>query len=130
MIPQSLVDFVAKWAVLIIAGVIIILFIVGWVWWNHHMNLKNAVAVPKAQGVINAAQSTAGSAAVNTVQDNQKKNEDTDRKTQQVTNVYNTYPQAKAPLDPGFVDAFNRGICLYKSAASLPECQRLQQVNP
>lgn len=126
---DSFYAWVAKWAIFLIAGGIIVVILIGWIWWNNHQNAKNAATIPKTQATVNAAQSNAGAAAVNTVGQNQQKNAETDQKTQQVTNVYNSYPQAKAPLDPDFVDAFNAGICLYKSAADLPECKRLQQLN-
>lgn len=119
--------FAAKWAVYIICFVIILLTIIGWLWWNAHMNAKNAAALPKAQAIVNKAEASAGGAAINTVTTNAKTNTDTDKKTTQVTNVYNSYPAAKAAIDPGFIDAFNRGICMYKSATNLPQCVGLRQ---
>jgi hypothetical protein len=126
---NSFYAWVAKWFIVLIGVGILFLGIIAYVWWHNHQIAKNAAALPKAQATINAAQANAGSAAVNTVGENQQKNANTDRTTTQVTNVYNSYPQAKVTLDPGFFDAFNRGICMYKSAANLPECVGLQQSN-
>lgn len=124
------VTFVAKWFVWIIVAVVVIVLICGWLWWNSHESAKNAAAVPKAAAIQNAAQATAGGAAINAVQTNADKGKATDDKTRSIVNNYNTYPAAKIAVDPALFDAFKHGICMYKSAASLPECVGLQQSDP
>lgn len=115
----------------IVIGIVVVFTVLGgWLWWNHHQAMVNAAAVPKAAAIQNKAQANAGAAAVNITNDNAKKGAETDAKVQHVTNNFNTYPAAKVAIDPGLFDAFDRGVCVFRSAASLPECQRLQQPNP
>lgn len=128
MIPIP--DWFTRTVALIIGGIILAIAISGWLWWNFHMNAKNAAAVPKAQAVVNKAQANAGGRAVNTVNQNQDKNAKTDTITRNNTYVTNNYPAAKVEVDADFIAAFDHAICLYASAASIPECQRLQQPNP
>lgn len=97
----------------------------GWLWYNHHVAVENAAVVPKAQAKVNAAQATAGGKAVEVVNSNAQKAEQTDAKVQRVTNNFNTYPAAKAVVDPELFGSFVRGVCLFDSANSLPECKRL-----
>lgn len=126
----NLIAWVGKNLLVVVLVVAAFAAVAGWLWWNRHQAAVNAAAVPKAAAIQNKAQANAGAAAVNVTNDNAKKGAETDAKVQHVTNNFNTYPAAKTAIDPGLFDAFNRGVCVFRSAASLPECQRLQQPNP
>jgi hypothetical protein len=126
----DLAAWVTKNLAIVIVVVASLLGVGGLLWWNHHVELKNAAAVPKAEATINKAEATAGGQAVQTVTTNAKKADQTDAKVQQITNNFNTYPAAKAAVDPGLFDAFSRGVCMFHSASGLSECKRLQQPDP
>lgn len=117
--------WIAKNLLIVTLIVVAMVLVGGWAWWLHHRDLENSTAVPKAQATLNAAQATAGGKAVETVTTNAQKANETDAKVQHVTNNFNTYPAAKTAVDPELFAAFVRGVCLFDSAASLPECKRM-----
>jgi len=101
-----------------------------WVMLHQHQIAKAAMAVPVAQQKLNAAQATAGGDAVNQISANQHKSEQTDAQTQKLVQNFNTYPAAKNTVDPALFGTFRDGICMYESAARLPECSKLQRPDP
>lgn len=124
------VGFFTKWGAIIIAVLVVILLVVGWLGYNSWRNAQNGKAIVNAGHAINTANVNGGQAAVNTTAANQNKNEDTDAKLSPIINNYNTYPAAKQIIDPAFFRAFDLSLCVYRSAANLLQCRTMQQVNP
>lgn len=126
---NSLEVFIAKNAIKLVLLLAVVVIVVSWLGYNSWRNASNAENRTEAVKTVGQAATNAGQAAVNTTQGNQDKNNDTDKKTAAIVNNFNTYPQAKASVDPALFDAFRRGVCVYRSAANLPECRAMQQVH-
>ena len=122
--------FIAKNAIKLVLALAAAVLVVSWLGYNSWRNASNAENRAEAVKTVGKATTNAGQAAVNTTQGNQDKNNDTDKKTASIVNNFNTYPQAKVAVDPALFDAFRRGVCMYRSAADLPECRAVQQVRP
>lgn len=94
------------------------------------VNAKHDIAAAHGQQVINQAGATSAKEAVQAVATHDKQEQHTDTITR--TNyVYITkQPGSSDPVNPALFDAFTRSVCLRDSAASLPECQSVQQPHP
>lgn len=131
MDPLSKLElFFAKWGLLLIAIVIVILLAVGWLGYNSWRNSQNGKAIVNAGKAISGAGIESGKGAVNTLDNNQQKDASTDAKLAPIVNNYNTYPAAKVGVDHAFLDAFDKSLCVYRSAANLLQCRAVQQVAP
>lgn len=131
MDPLSKLElFFAKWGVIIVAIILVFLIIVGWLGYNSWRNSQNGKAIINSVKVIGAARVESGQGAVNTLDKNQQKDAATDAKLAPIIQNFNTYPAAKVGIDPAFLAAFDRSLCVYRSAANLLQCRGMQQVAP
>jgi len=122
--------WLAKNVIKVVAVAILLLIIVGGLGFNSWRNSQNGKAIIGAGKAIGAANVASGQGAVNTLDNNRQKDEATDAKLPQIINNYNTFPAAKVGIDPAFLAAFDKSLCVYRSAANLLQCREVQQVAP
>lgn len=122
--------WLAKNVLKVVAVLILLLVVVAGLGYNSWRNAQKGKAVVGAGKAIGAASTGAGKGAINTLEQNHQKDADTDAKLPQIINNYNTYPAAKVSIDPAFLAAFDRSLCVYRSAANLLQCRGVQQVAP
>ena len=103
---------------------------IGWKVFFAPINATHDIAAAHGQQVINKAGADSAKDAVQAVAKHDQAEQHTDTITR--TNyVYITkQPGASDPVNPALFDAFARSVCLRDSAASLPECQSVQQPHP
>lgn len=114
---------------LVILGAVLF---VGWKLFfsERQAEAKHDVAAAHAQQLVGQAQADAGAHAANVVAGNAA----SEAKTHEITRDHYVYinqqPGAGDPVSDSVWDAFERSVCVRASAASLPDCQRLQETDP
>jgi cytoskeletal protein RodZ len=125
---------VTKWVLRGIASLAVVGLIVFVIWKlffaQHAAEQKSEIVQAKGAAAVSQAGAEAGKAAVTTVTNNYTYAAASDRKTQENRHAILQAPGASQPVDPALDALVRSDICMRTSAASLPECQRLQQPAP
>lgn len=120
----------AKWGLYAVGALILCVAVVSWLGYNSWRNSQNVEKRVESGRKVEHADTNAGVAATGKVLANEGKASDTDKKTAGIVQNFYNNPAAKTQIDHALFDDFRRGICMYRSAADLPECGTMQQVRP
>lgn len=120
---------------LYVAGAVVVAIVFGWVGWklffaDHQAQIKAEQAHVQAVKKVGDAMSQAGAKAANTVAGSATKETIIHETTRDHYVEIQKQPGADDPVSDPLFDAFTRSVCMRDSAAGLPDCQRLQKVDP
>lgn len=122
--------WLVKHAIMLVVLLVLIACVIFWLWHEHEQAMVNAAAPAKAAAAMDSGQIQSGQQAIKITVDNGKASAATDAQTRLNTDAINKLAAAKVAVDPAVDDAIRRGVCVYVSAASLPECQSLLHPGP
>jgi predicted negative regulator of RcsB-dependent stress response len=128
--PANIEAWAAKNVAKLFLFLAIVVGVVIWLWWHDRQVAENAAAPAHAAAAQSQSSAASGADAVQAVHTNDTNANKIDAATRKLTNAIDNLPTAKAAVDPSLDDAARSAVCMYVSAANLPECQQLQHPNP